>query len=723
MRINRTMLRRGAQRALMRLQRLALWRKNERSLADRLMGLLLLATAFMYITINAGLWWTSARMIDDSLVRQAERWVAEFDELGTPLYVSRGSQNLVKVDGRIKNFPEIAYVRYYDARGQLLATYGGAAPDSAAVTDETRRAAAAALLGGQRYVVERDIGPGGVARVIAPVSVRAIRADGLFGISVAGSPSESVKVVGYLEFGLDSAAYREAFLRSILFGGLVIAVVFALALFAGRRVILRALAPLRALQTPLARLAQGETDVQVAPAGDREIAAIGSALNVTITAIRQRDEELRRLAEKDALTGLVNRASFTRELERERERLALSGGHSAVMFFDLDQFKYVNDTLGHAVGDRLLVQVANVLRARTRATDVVSRFGGDEFLVLARDAGVAEASALAQSLNQIMRDLSVVEGGHQVTVNFSIGITLIDGLSTSNEEILAQADMACYEAKTRGRNRFQVYQPGEEERARMTTDIGWSQRVKQAIREDRFYLVYQPIQGIRPDKVEHYEVLLRLPTESGEVVMPPVFLPVAQRFGLLAEIDRWVIRHALETLARFRSEGRDIRFSINLSAQGLEDAGLLDLVRELLREHELPPDSLVFEITEQTAVRHLDDAQHVLQGLIGLGCRLALDDFGKGFSSLSYLKQLPVEFIKIDGDFVCNLGNDPIDQAMVRSIVQIAQALGKRTIAEFVQDARAVQLLREAGVDYLQGHFIGRPAEDLPQLPRAAASA
>ena len=723
MRIDLPTLKRHARRVGLALRRLKFRRGGERSLADRLMGLLLLATAFMYITINAGLWWTSARMIDDSLARQAERWVAEFDDLGTPLFVSRGGQQLVRVDERIKNFPEIAYVRYFDARGRLLGSYGSAPPKSIA-TDEDRRAAAeAALTEGRRYVIERGISPGGVARVVAPVSVRAIRADGLFGISLAEVPSESVKVVGYLEFGLDGAAYREAFVRSMQLGGLVIALVFALALVAGRRLILRALAPLRALQMPLARLAQGETDVQVAPAGDREIAAIGSALNVTITAIRQRDEELRRLAENDPLTGLVNRGSFMRELENERERLAATGGHSAVMFFDLDQFKYVNDTLGHAVGDRLLMQVANVLRGRTRGSDVVSRFGGDEFLVLARDAGVTEASALARSLNEIMRDFSLVEGGHAVTVNFSIGITVFDGRTSSNEEILAQADMACYAAKTRGRNRFQVYQPGEEERARMTTDIGWSQLVKEAIRDDRFRLVYQPIEDVRPGAVEHYEVLLRLPTDSGEVVMPSVFLPVAQRFGLLAEIDRWVISHALQTLAAFRAEGRNICFSINLSAQGLEDAALLELVGELLQQHRLPPEAVVFEITEQTAVRYLDHARHVLQGLVALGCRLALDDFGKGFSSLSYLKHLPVEFIKIDGAFVCNLGDDPIDQAMVRAIVQVAQALGKRTIAEFVQDARAVQLLREAGVDYLQGYFIGRPAEELPLLPLVAASA
>jgi diguanylate cyclase (GGDEF)-like protein len=483
----------------------------------------------------------------------------------------------------------------------------------------------------------------------------------------------------------------------------------------------RALAPLSALQTPLARLAQGDTEVQVSPAGDREIAAIGSALNVTIAAIRQRDAELRRLAENDPLTGLVNRASFMRELEAERTRLAQQGGESAVLFFDLDQFKYINDTLGHAAGDRLLVQVANVLRSRTRASDVVSRFGGDEFLVLARDVSLARASDIARSLNELMRDFSLVEGGQAMTVNFSIGIAMLDGDRHSNEEILAQADMACYAAKTRGRNRYHVYQPGEEERSRMTSDIGWSQRVKQAIREDRFRLVYQPIQGVRSGAVEHYEVLVRLPVEGGEVVLPGVFLPVAQRFGFLAEIDRWVIRHALAALAAVRAEGRDVCFSINLSSQGLEDATLLDLVREQLAQHGLPAGAVVFEITEQTAVRYLDHAQHVLQGLIGFGCRLALDDFGKGFSSLSYLKHLPVEFIKIDGAFVRNLGDDPIDQAMVRSIVQVAQALDKQTIAEFVQDQKSVELLRAAGVDYLQGYFIGRPADELPQLRRNAA--
>ncbi|MDH4133548.1 MAG: EAL domain-containing protein, partial [Gammaproteobacteria bacterium] len=283
------------------------------------------------------------------------------------------------------------------------------------------------------------------------------------------------------------------------------------------------------------------------------------------------------------------------------------------------------------------------------------------------------------------------------------------------------ADMACYAAKTRGRNRFHVYEPGDDERQRMTSDVGWSRLIAQALREDGFHLLYQPIFDLHGGCAEYYEVLLRLPSAQGGSLMPESFLPVAQRFGMLADIDRWVVRHALMQLARLRTEGRDVVFSVNLSGQSFEDAGFLDFFKQEIVRNEISPSSVIFEITEQAAVRYMDRAHDLIQSLLSIGVRFALDDFGKGFSSFSYLKHLPVHFIKIDGSFVENMATDEVDQAMVRSIVQIAHALGKLTIAEHVQDESSIALLRDCGVDFLQGNLLGVAGVSFPQLPRAAS--
>jgi diguanylate cyclase (GGDEF)-like protein len=695
------------------------------TLVGRLVTLLLAGALVVYVIANIGLWWTSAQLLEDSLEKQAVRWVAELDSLGTPHYLSRGgTPRLTVIEDRIRNFPEIAYVRYYDARGKrVIGAYGRAIPKGQAAVAEDELEKARARVGTETpYVINRAALSGRYLRVLAPVQVRSIPADGLFDFKLEGDRRENVKVIGFLEVGIDAAYYREAMVRSIVLGSIVVAVLFVLAAIIGRRFIRRALEPLTNLQAPLQRLAGGDIDVKVESSGDAEIAAIGEALDATIRALKLRDEALRKLAEHDPLTGLVNRATFSQVLALEMARLKESRTESALYFIDLDQFKYVNDTLGHAAGDRLLVQVAELLRSRLRENDVVSRFGGDEFTVLVRDVARAGAVEVAASVNQIIREAVVVGADHTFGVNCSIGITMLRGDGHSIEDLLSQADMACHGAKSRGRNRYQMFEPEDEDRLRMSTDIGWSQLIKLGIRENRFRLHYQPILSMNGSGREYYEVLLRLP-RGGELVMPSVFLPVAQRFGMLAEIDHWVIRNALAALAAFRAPGRDVTFSINLSAQGFEDASLLPLIREQLERHKVPGSAVVFEITEQTAVRYLDRTQELIRGLIDIGCRFALDDFGSGFSSFSYLKNLPVEFVKIDGAFVENMSRDPIDQTMVRSIIQVAKALGKQTIAEFVQDEKTVNLLRGSGADYVQGNFVGMPLEKLvvvKDFPRTA---
>ncbi len=705
----------GAARLMARLLR----RNSQHSLVHRLLAVLFFTALFVYLTINIGLWWTSSRLIEENLLKQAGKWVAELDAVGTPLYASRAGYLHVKVDERIRNFPEIAFVRYFDASGRhLLGEYGPARDRVAAVPASMDLAALAPNTGSERpYLVDRDTPGNNILRLVAPVYVRAIRADGMFNFSLKRSPSEDVRVVGYIDFGIDMTYYREALLRSIAQGSVIIAVIFALALFVGYRLIRRALAPLTSLQTPLLQLARGDTNVRVVPSGDDEIRAIGYALNSTIAAIHQRDEALRRLAEHDPLTGLANRATFMREMEREHVRMTEGNRSNAVLFIDLDQFKYVNDSFGHAAGDRLLLKVAEVLRSRMRDNDVVARFGGDEFVILARNVDRDSAVEIASSLNALMRDICLVEGDQTFNINCSIGITLVASDRFSIEEVISQADSACYEAKSRGRNRFHAYEFGTEDRKKIMSDMSWAQQIKTALREDRFHLLFQPIQCMGPKTCDFYEVLLRLPGPDGQLVTPGAFLPVAQRFGLLVDVDRWVVANALRRLGEIRQAGREIAFSINLSGQMLDDPDLYDVIRAGIQTNRLPAGSVVFEITEQTAVRQIDKASQLITQLSELGCLFALDDFGKGFSSFAHLKHLPVHFIKIDGSFVENMLANPVDQAMVESIIQIARVLGKKTIAEFVQSQETVATLEKAGVDFVQGYHIGRPGE-LPAADR-----
>ena len=685
------------------------------SLVSRLLGMVLLGALVVYLVVNIGLWWTSSRLIEDNLEKQASGWLAELDELGTPHYASGGHKHLASIDRRIKNFPEIAYIRYYDASGtKVLGEYGETKDANIPPLTAEQMAELARPVEGRNYLVDRSLLRGAYMRFIAPVRVKSIRSDGLLNFNMDSDRAETENIVGYIDLSIDFGYYKEQLIHSMATGSLIIAVLLLLALLFGRRMMRRALAPLTELQVPLARLARGEIDVNVERARDVEIAVISDALNATIRALRERDERLRKMAESDPLTGLVNRSYFMRELEQEVESAAHDQVESAVFFIDLDQFKYINDTLGHAAGDKLLIRVAELLKSRVRERDVTSRFGGDEFTVLARSVSHAGAIELAQAFNQIMRDMRLVEGDKTFSVNCSIGIAMIGTGQNTAAEVLSHADMACFAAKSHGRNRFQMYEKSGESKRKMALDIGWFQHIKGVIEQDRFRLMYQPILNIADPAKECYEVLLRMPGPDGELVLPSIFLPVAQRFGLMVEIDHWVIRRALRALAEFRATGRDITFTINLSGQSLEDLSLLTLVKEQLAQHQLPAACVIFEITEQSAVRYMDKAQHLIQGLVELGCRFALDDFGTGFSSFSYLKDLPVDFIKIDGSFVKNMARNTIDETMVMSIIQIARSLGKQTIAEFVQDEKTIALLKASGVDFLQGYYVGVPSERLP---------
>ena len=437
----------------------------------------------------------------------------------------------------------------------------------------------------------------------------------------------------------------------------------------------------------------------------------GTARDVTEQKIFER--ELTYQAQHDTLTGLYNRNYFQVELQRLISRVARSGSECALLYLDLDQFKYVNDTLGHAAGDRLLLECTNLLKANIREGDLLARFGGDEFTILLYNVDQPGTERVAENLRKLFESYRFMDSGKTFNVTCSIGITLINSETTSVDEVMSQADLACNISKTQGRNCVHMYKPSDYEKSGMAADIGWASRVRDAIDKDRFQLVYQPIMSLTNDQVMDYEVLLRMSTDNGDHIMPSGFMPAAERFGLVNQVDRWTVRQSIQNLVEHHENGNNIRFAVNLSGHAFDDRELLPMINSLLRETRLDPTALTFEITETAAIADMQAAMRFIGELKDIGCQFALDDFGSGFCSFTYLKHLPVDKLKIDGAFVQGLAHANVDQAMVRSMNQIAHALGKQTIAEFVENQATLDLLKQFGVDYAQGNFLGRPSFDL----------
>ncbi len=436
-----------------------------------------------------------------------------------------------------------------------------------------------------------------------------------------------------------------------------------------------------------------------------------------ITEQKAYEQELAFQAEHDSLTRLYNRHYFQRELEREVHRASRGHTRFALLYLDLDQFKYVNDTQGHAAGDRLLIECADLLRQHLREGDLLARFGGDEFTLLLFDVDEHGALRVAEYIRQLFENYRFLDEGRSFNVTASIGISLVDDEPIDADEALARADLACNIAKSQGRNRLHLFDPADRRKDGMAEDMGWAARVRDAFEQDRFKLAYQPIIAIDSGQIHDYEVLLRMTLDDGDVILPGGFMPAAERFGLIHQVDRWTVRHAMHTLSELRTEDSSVRFAINLSGRAFEDEGLLPLIHGILVETGLEPSALTFEITESAAISNLAAATAFIHRLKDMGCQFALDDFGTGFSSFAYLKHLPVDKLKIDGSFVRGMAEARVDQAMVQSMNEIAHALGKQTIAEFVENAATLKLLRRYGVDFAQGHFLSRPLTHISRFP------
>ncbi|MHB1241440.1 MAG: two-component system response regulator [Gammaproteobacteria bacterium] len=447
------------------------------------------------------------------------------------------------------------------------------------------------------------------------------------------------------------------------------------------------------------------------------------------------EERLRWQATHDPLTELLNRRYFEEQLEQEVARLRRSSECSALLYIDLDRFKYINDTAGHTAGDRLLIEVAHQLRGPLRESDFLARLGGDEFAVILRNVDPGSVYTAADKFRSLLNQYTFSYGGKQYRIDASIGVALIDRDSQSPGDVLANADIACHIAKQTGRNQTHVFEGEQDTKNTMDLELGWNTRLRDALQNDQFVLHYQPIvpmdvigvSGLpdEPDQLWralagrrridpiYLEVLVRLKGPDGVLISPHAFLPTAERFNFMHEIDVWVMTRALEELVRWQAHDRRVVLSINLSGSILDDKFVLPYIKGMLEDLRLDPGCLVFEITETSAIHNLEGARRFIMELRNLGCRFALDDFGSGFSSFSHLKHLPVDIIKIDGSFVQDMAHDPIDRAMVVSMNDIAHSLGRRTVAEYVESAAILRLLKECGVDYVQGDYLCRPLSSL----------
>ena len=526
--------------------------------------------------------------------------------------------------------------------------------------------------------------------------------------------------LGTLRFGMSMAfletAKRHAFWDSLTIGLLAMAasavVLAMLTVWATRR--------LGLLTRAADQVAAGHYELDLPLSGRDEVGRTIVAFKQMTESIRGREEELREsrnhllfLAERDSLTGLYNRHYFRHELQRRLDEATRGGTQGALLLFDLDEFKLINDSFGHQVGDDILVAVAGEVGRLIRRSETFCRLGGDEFVLIAHSATEAEISALAQRIVTTLGNMRFeMDGGRQLRLSCSMGVVLYPVHATDAETLLAYADAAMYQAKHAGKNSWRLYQPERDSTEAHLTMLTWKARIDAALEMDMFRLVYQGIYAMPGRRLAHVEALLRMrDEESGQLMTPNYFIPLAERSGQILEIDRWVVRECVRQLKR-HPEMPPI--AINVSARTLDDTSIPAYIAEQLREHGVAPKRLIVELTETAALSDLADAERFIRQLRDLGCHICLDDFGAGFASFAYLKHIAADTIKIDGMFIRDLVSDEQNQIFVKAMIEVARGLGVTTIAECVQDEATLKMLEDFGVDYVQGYYLCRPREGVP---------
>lgn len=438
-------------------------------------------------------------------------------------------------------------------------------------------------------------------------------------------------------------------------------------------------------------------------------------VGLDMTDKREADQRLVWMAEHDPLTDLCNRRKFMEEFEKSLRTAIRYHHNNTLLYLDLDQFKDINDTSGHRAGDELLKLVAKTLKNVVRFTDLVARLGGDEFAILMPENDDAGAKVLADKILQELSAIHLEYGNVKHKITASMGIVHYPLHNASIHELMSFADLAMYKSKSTGKGCFHTFSPDDQTRENLENRVFWKHQIEDALENDQFILHYQPILELKSNTVDHYEVLIRMNDPvSGAIRMPGKFIEIAEQVGLIQAIDEQVIEMGLKKLASLQQSCKGVRLAINLSAATIDSPTLTPLLKRLFMKYQVDPTGVIFEVTETVAVSNLQHAKKMMHSIKALGCQFSLDDFGVGFSSFNYIRELPVDIIKIDGIFIKDLNKNAADQLFVKALVDVAKGLGRKTVAEFVEDRDVLVLLRTYGVDFAQGYYIGRPAPEVP---------
>ena len=452
---------------------------------------------------------------------------------------------------------------------------------------------------------------------------------------------------------------------------------------------------------------------KAAPIHDRRGQVVGGVIVLQdVSAAHRLAQRLSWAATHDGLTGLFNRSEFERMVDAALHSAREHGAQHVLMYMDLDQFKLVNDSCGHAAGDTLLQQVSARLQSRLRQSDTLARLGGDEFGALLDGCPLDRAELIAADLVSALRDYRLMVDGKVFVVGVSIGLVVINAQTQSSAEAFAAADSACYAAKARGSNQVCVYHGADEHIVQQRQEVNWALRLTRALEEDRFTLHYQSYQALggEGETERHIEILLRMIDEDGQIVMPGSFIPAAERYNVMPAIDRWVIKTVFSRYHDLVKQlGSPLTCAINLSGTTINSAGLCEFIRRHALQHDLPKRSICFEITETATINNLRVAAQFMHDTKGLGFLFALDDFGIGTSSFGYLRNLPVDFLKIDGSFVRDIATDPLDRAMAETINRVGHIMGLKTVGEFAESQTVIDALRDMGVNFAQGFGVHKP--------------
>ena len=442
---------------------------------------------------------------------------------------------------------------------------------------------------------------------------------------------------------------------------------------------------------------------------NRLAAPVILSLGIDVSEHKKIEEQMLMMATHDQLTGISNRRNFQMEFAREIASAKRYSSQLALFYLDLDQFKLVNDCSGHDAGDKLLKLVSETLQDVVRGTDILSRIGGDEFTLIMPNAEKIGVESLASKINESLAALEFVVNDKAYKISTSIGVAIFPQHGTSEQELLSNADLAMYQAKNSGRGQYHIFSTDRDYQTQLTNRLYWKDIIEEALENERFILLFQPILDIQTKQINHYECLSRIKNEDGSFLMPEDFIGFAEDLGLIGKIDRMVLKKAIKQHIKFKQQGKTIKLAVNLSGRSFNDITIFDDIKTLLEAPGVEPGQIIFEITETAAVSDFSAAQDLITKIKDLGCSLALDNFGVGFSSFFYLKHLPVDYVKIDGSFITQLDRSFEDKVFVRSLIEVSQALGKKTVAEFVENEDILMFLKGFGVDYVQGYHIGKP--------------